>query len=118
MTTRKKGELNNGPRIRKEKETVTKMIEVYCRKKHHHRHELCTECQDLNNYAMKRLSHCQFGEEKSFCSYCPVHCYKPGYRQKIKEVMIFSGPWMLLYHPITAVKHIWQEKVTHREKVS
>ena len=103
-------ELNNGPRIQKEKETVTKMIEVYCRKKHHHR-ELCEDCQDLKDYAMKRLSFCQFGEEKSFCSYCPVHCYKPDYRQKIKEVMRFSGPWMLLYHPILAVKHVWQEKI-------
>ena len=103
-------ELNNGTKIQKEKETVTKMIEVYCRRKHHHR-VLCEECQDLKEYAMKRLSFCQFGEEKSFCSYCPVHCYKPDYRQKVKVVMRFSGPWMLVYHPVLAVKHMWQEKM-------
>jgi hypothetical protein len=50
-------ELNNGPKIQKEKETVTKMIEVYCRINHHHR-ELCEECQNLRDYAMKRLSFC------------------------------------------------------------
>ena len=72
MTTRQKRELNNGPRIQKEKETVTKMIEVYCRKKHHHRHELCVECQDLTDYAMK-ISYCQFGEEKLlFLLPCPL----------------------------------------------
>lgn len=102
-------ERNNGPKIKKEKETVTKMIEVYCRRKHHQRN-LCEECQDLQEYAMKRLSFCQFGEEKSFCSYCPIHCYKPVYREKIKVVMRYSGPWMLVYHPVLAIKHIWQEK--------
>ncbi len=84
MMARQTRELNNGPKIQKEKETVTKMIEVYCRRNHHHR-ELCEECQDLKNYAMKRLSFCQFGEEKSFCSYCPVHCYKPGLSSKNKS---------------------------------
>ncbi|WP_277584531.1 nitrous oxide-stimulated promoter family protein [Psychrobacillus antarcticus] len=38
----------------------------------------------------------------------------PKYRKKIKIVMRFSGPWMLVYHPILAIQHVWQEKVTHR----
>lgn len=70
--------LNNGPVIRKEKETVTKMIEIFCRKKHHQK-ELCDSCRDLNNYALKRLSYCRFGENKSACSNCKVHCYSPVY---------------------------------------
>ncbi len=97
--------LNNGPIIQEEKETVTKMIRIYCKKKHHQK-ELCENCQGINDYALKRLSYCQFGEEKSACSNCPVHCYKPDARQKIKEIMRFSGPWMLLYHPIFSVKHL------------
>jgi predicted amidophosphoribosyltransferase len=98
-------ELNNGPVVQKEKETVTKMIYLYCKKKHHHE-ELCAECQDLKDYALKRLSLCRFGEDKTACSNCPVHCYKPEYRQKIKAVMRYSGPWMLVYHPVYAVKHL------------
>jgi hypothetical protein len=104
MTTQKR-ELNNGPVIQKEKEMVTKMIDLYCRKKHH-RNELCEQCQDLKSYAYKRLSLCRFGEEKTACSNCTVHCYKPDYRQRMKAVMRFSGPWMLLYHPIYSVKHL------------
>ena len=104
MANEKRG-LNNGPNIQKEKETVTKMIDLYCRKKHHNR-ELCEECTDLKNYALKRLSLCPFGEEKTACSNCRVHCYKPEYRQRIKEVMRYAGPWMLLYHPVYAVKHL------------
>jgi predicted amidophosphoribosyltransferase len=98
-------ELNNGPVVQKEKETVTKMIHLYCRKKHH-QHELCPDCQNLQDYALKRLSLCRFGEDKTACSSCSVHCYKPDYRQKIKAVMRYSGPWMLVYHPVYAVKHL------------
>lgn len=104
MTTQRR-ELNNGPVIQKEKEMVTKMIELYCRKKHHC-DGLCEDCLDLKQYAYKRLSLCRFGEEKTACSNCSVHCYKPDYRQKMKAVMRFSGPWMLLYHPVYSVKHL------------
>lgn len=105
MKTKVSKKRNEGPKIKKEKDIVTKMIRIYCKKKHHQK-ELCDECQDLNSYAMKRLTYCQFGEEKSACAKCPVHCYKPDYRQKIKVVMRYSGPWMLLYHPIESIKHI------------
>jgi hypothetical protein len=98
-------ELNNGPVIQKEKEVVTKMIEIYCRKNHHN-YGLCDECQDLKNYAHKRLSLCPFGEEKTACSNCKIHCYKPEYCQKMKAVMRYSGRWMLLYYPIYSVKHL------------
>ena len=97
--------LNNGPIIQKEKEMVTKMIGLYCRRKHHQL-ELCDECKDLKNYAIKRLSFCRFGEEKTACSNCSVHCYKPDYRKKMKSVMRYSGPWMVLYHPVYSVKHL------------
>lgn len=100
---------NNGPVIQKEMETVTEMIQLYCKKKHHPGQGLCQDCEDLKNYALKRLSFCQFGENKTACSNCSVHCYKPEYRQKIKEVMRFSGPRMLMYHPLYAVKHIFNK---------
>ncbi len=112
MTTKTKPRLNDGPKISKEKDIVAKMIHIYCKKKHHHK-ELCSECHDLKDYALKRLSFCRFGEEKTACAKCPIHCYKPEYRQKIKEVMRYSGPWMLLYHPIESLKHI-----PKREKLS
>ncbi|WP_018664816.1 nitrous oxide-stimulated promoter family protein [Heyndrickxia acidiproducens] len=102
---RQKRELNNGPVIQKEKETVAEMIRIYCRKKHH-RDELCEECLDLKNYAFKRLSLCRFGEEKSACSNCKVHCYSKTYRKKIKAVMRYAGPWMVLYHPVFSIKHL------------
>ena len=99
---------NTGLVIQQEKDMFTKMIDLYCRKKHQH-HELCEDCQDLKNYALKRLSLCRFGEEKTACSNCSVHCYKPKYRKKVKTVMRYSGPWMMLYHPVYSIKHIFNK---------
>jgi hypothetical protein len=103
--TKQTRERNNGPNIRKEKDTVSRMIELYCRKKHR-RKELCEECTALKNFAHKRLSLCPFGEDKGACSNCSVHCYKSEYRIKIKAVMHYTGPWMLVYHPVFSVKHL------------
>jgi hypothetical protein len=49
-------------------------------------------------------------ETKTFCSNCKVHCYKPEMREKIKEIMRFSGPRMIFYHPIMAIRHLIESK--------
>lgn len=88
-----------------ERITLEKMIQLYCRK-HHHHPALCPECSQLLAYAEARLEKCPFGADKPTCQNCTVHCYSPEMRQKIKEVMRFSGPRMILYHPLLAVRHL------------
>lgn len=105
MTTQVNRKLNTGPVIHREKVIVAKMILIYCKKKHRNK-ELCEECSHVQEYALNRLSACRFGEDKKACAKCPIHCYKPDYRQKIRQIMRFSGPWMLLYHPIESIRHI------------
>ena len=81
------------------------MIELYCCR-HHSRTELCQECAGLLRYARQRLEKCPFGEGKTTCAKCPLHCYKPVMRQQIREVMRYSGPHMLFRHPVMAVHHL------------
>lgn len=88
-----------------EKEMVSLMIRLYCRKNHKTK-ELCSECAELDRYARERSDRCHFMENKTFCSNCKVHCYKPEMREKIRKVMRFSGPRMILYHPIMAIMHL------------
>lgn len=88
-----------------EKEMVSLMIRLYCRKNHKTK-ELCSECAELDRYARERSDRCPFMENKTFCSNCKVHCYKPEMREKIRKVMRFSGPRMMLYHPVMAIKHL------------
>ena len=93
----------------REKEVVSLMISLYCRK-NHSRKELCPECAALQDYAMLRSDKCPFIESKTFCSNCKVHCYKADMKEKIRTVMRFSGPRMILYHPILAIRHVIESK--------
>ncbi len=93
----------------REKKVVSQMIALYCRKNHRSK-TLCPECAALDAYARQRSDRCPFMETKTFCSNCKAHCYKPEMREKIRQVMRFSGPRMLLYHPIMATRHVIESK--------
>ena len=98
----------------REKRMVSEMISLYCRKKHATKKGgLCSECAKLAEYARQRSDKCPFMENKTFCSNCRVHCYKPEMREKIRAVMRFSGPRMLFHHPVAAMRHVI---LTKREK--
>lgn len=94
----------------REKETVSLMIRIYCKKNHGSKHELCSECKKLEEYARKRSDLCPFMETKTFCSNCKVHCYQPEMREAIRKVMRFSGPRMIFSHPIMAIRHLIESK--------
>jgi hypothetical protein len=95
----------SSPRIAREKQTMDAMIRIYCRDKH--RGEVpCAACSELRNYAHCRLDRCPYGERKPTCVNCPIHCYRPAMRDRVKEVMRHAGPRMLLRHPILAVRHL------------
>lgn len=100
-----------------EKEVVTFMISMYCRRMHKSKKgTLCPECQELVNYVKKRVELCPYMATKTFCSACKTHCYKPKMRVKIKEVMRYSGPRLLFYKPWLCMRHIWIQKKSARQK--
>lgn len=94
-------------RVEKEKKVIELMINIYCRKKHNLKDGLCDECEELLEYAHKRLTLCKFGDEKTTCSKCPIHCYKKDMKLKVKEVMRFSGPRLIIYNPIELIRHMF-----------
>lgn len=92
-----------------EKDTIEFMIKLYCKKKHHQK-SLCTQCEEIKDYAFSKIDKCPFIETKTFCSSCKVHCYQKTYREQIRVIMKFSGPRMLLYRPRMAIAHILNTK--------
>ena len=98
----------------REKRMVSQMIALYCRKQHHTRGGLCPQCAALDAYAKMRADKCPFMETKTFCSNCRIHCYKPDMRAKIREVMRFAGPRMILHHPVAAIRHVVETKKEQR----
>jgi len=83
------------------------MIEIYCTTMHQGK-DLCDNCGLLLTYALKRIDHCKFNPNKPACKDCPVHCYKPEMREKIRQVMRFAGPRMILTHPVLALDHLFK----------
>ncbi len=82
-------------RLARERGILTRFIGVYCRARHGSRGtELCPECAGLLQYATGRLARCPY-DPKPKCKHCPTHCYSPAQRQRIREVMRFSGLWYI-----------------------
>ncbi|MCU0821366.1 MAG: nitrous oxide-stimulated promoter family protein [Spirochaetes bacterium] len=60
---------------------------------------ICDECRRLLLHsASKRLS-CPY-DPKPRCKKCETHCYGTGYREKIREVMRFSGKYLIKHGKI------------------
>ena len=95
-------------KIEKDKVTIKKMIDIYCKDKHGSKDKLCQDCSELLEYSWRRLELCRHGENKPTCGKCPIHCYKPDMREKIRKVMRYAGPRMIIYHPLEALKHLLQ----------
>lgn len=98
---------NSGSHSLQEKKTITKLLDIYCHEHHATNAQLCTSCQSLLDYALMRLAHCPHGERKPACSDCSIHCYKPGMREQIRQVMRYAGPRLLWHHPLLALRHIF-----------
>ena len=79
-------------RIEREKQTVRKMIGLYC--SHRLKADTIPEAyQHLADFACRRLD----------------HCYPPTEREQIREVMRWTGPRMILYSPIAAIRHLFNK---------
>ena len=74
----------------REQRVVEQMIRLYCRHKEGHA-TLCPTCRR-----------------------CPIHCYRPAMRERIRCIMRWAGPRMLLYHPLAALRHLWDERPRRR----
>ena len=91
-------------RIESEKRIIGVMVHLYCRRRLH-TDMLPPEFAELLDYAHRRLDRCRFGEAKTACKRCPIHCYAPDKRALMRQVMRWCGPRMLFFHPLITLKH-------------
>jgi hypothetical protein len=104
MTDKTGNNLQRQKRLDRERRTIRPMIEIYCQG-NHGAHKLCPNCLELLAYAIERIDKCAFRSRKPACSKCSVHCYKPAMRGRMRRVMRYAGPRMLLHHPILTIRH-------------
>jgi hypothetical protein len=97
----------------REKKTIGYMVDIYCHSHHDTKKgEICPECQEFREYAFLRLDKCVFQDKKSTCGKCLIHCDRLDMKQKVRVVMRYSGPRMLIHHPSLAMHHAWD---SHRK---
>jgi hypothetical protein len=107
---------------KKEIKVLARFIEIFCRAKHGAAKApftlkapaiedlrkrpvvLCPKCTRLLRYGLAMRLQCPH-DPKPMCKRCPDPCYRAEYREEIREVMRFSGMYLvkrgridLLYH--------------------
>jgi hypothetical protein len=97
-------------RLAREERTIAAMVAMYCRDHHgaaaRDADGVCAACAELLAYARLRLEKCRYGADKPTCAACPTHCYRPALRERVREVMRYSGPRMVKEHPVLAAGHL------------
>lgn len=93
-------------RMNRDRRTLEAMVALYCRGLHGKGTGLCPDCAGLIAYSQARLAGCPFQDKKPTCARCPMHCYRPDMRAKIRSVMRYAGPRMFRRHPVLALLHM------------
>lgn len=116
----KKGEIS-----KKEKadiQTLMRFVEIFCREKHNGgkapfpsklfdlgkipRKEilLCPDCDRLLTYGLTMRMRCPH-DPKPMCKKCETQCYHGEYKAKIREVMKFSGMYLVKHGRVDMLYH-------------
>jgi len=89
----------------KDQQILEEFVHIYCKGRHETSNgQLCHDCQDLLSYSLLRLQRCP-QDPKPACKHCEIHCYKPAYREKIRDVMRYSGKRLLLQGRLDLLWH-------------
>jgi hypothetical protein len=65
---------------------------------------LCQDCGRLFQHGVAKLLQCPY-DPKPMCKKCPTHCYAPDYREKMRQVMRFSGPYLIKHGRLDLLLH-------------
>lgn len=68
---------------------------------------LCDDCRRIIRYAVTMRLRCPHAP-KPPCKKCPTKCYHPEYRQKIREIMKFSGIHLIKHGRLDMIYHYFK----------
>ena len=88
---------------------IGKFVEVYCTGKHWETEKkpfllpvdlgerrMCPECTIFMAYAIAKRMKCPLEAEKPSCKKCRIHCYAKTEREKVREIMAYSGRKLMM----------------------
>ena len=97
---------------------IGKFVQLYCAG--HHRaaqcspvtlpmglgeRSLCPECASFLEYAVSKRLKCPLEAEKPTCKQCRIHCYDRLRREKVREIMSYSGRRLMMRGRLDYVWH-------------
>jgi hypothetical protein len=103
-------------------QTLMKFVGIYCRESHNGERapfsfklfdikkiekkeiSLCPDCTRLLTYGLTMRLKCSH-EPKPMCKKCETQCYRGDYKKKIREVMKFSGMYMIKHGRVDLLYH-------------
>jgi hypothetical protein len=68
---------------------------------------VCPECKRLLAYGIGMRLRCAH-DPKPKCKACETPCYKGGYKEKIREIMRFSGMYLIKHGRIDLLYHYFR----------
>ena len=96
---------------------IGKFVEVYCAGKHRDaecstvalpaglgERILCPECASFLEYAITKRLRCPLEAEKPTCKHCRIHCYDKPRREKVRQIMSYSGRKLMM---MGRVDYLW-----------
>ncbi len=101
-------------KIGKDVRVLADFVEIFCRENHRDESReplaasdpnlrfalgdrdpaVCADCRKLLQHSISKRIQCPY-DPKPMCKKCPTHCYAPGYREKMRRVMRFSGLYLV-----------------------
>jgi hypothetical protein len=97
---------------------IGKFVEVYCAGRHSPvkrlpfglpaglgERRLCPECTEFMKYTITRRMMCPFEAEKPTCKHCKIHCFVPQQRERIREIMAYSGRKLIMCGRLDYIWH-------------
>ena len=102
--------------------TLMKFVEIFCKENHNVERDpfsfrlydikeiekreisLCPDCTKLLTYGLTMRLKCPH-DPKPMCKKCETQCYKGDYKEKIREIMRFSGMYMIKHGRVDMLYH-------------
>lgn len=104
---------------------MMRFVEIYCREQHHLEKNqftikalditsirkknlmLCPVCSKLLRYGLTMRLRCPY-DPKPMCKKCTTQCYKGEYKLKIREIMKFSGIYLVKHGRLDMLYHYFR----------
>ncbi len=109
---------------KKDTRTLVEFVSIFCRENHAGEEKLpfsvktmdlpsfletdkislCPSCTKLLTHGVVKLLMCPY-DPKPMCKKCQTHCYAPFYQEQIREVMKFSGLYLIKHGRLDIMAH-------------